>query len=326
MTPGQIVGAAIGAILGLVLVIIAAVVILAFCVTKSFSSTAIFRLHELTCGLDCPRPNKPHQKDCETEVGFEPSGPLSEISNLAMKSAPEEGVESDLGITPTWAPSETVTESISGRLFPSLLFLKSQASANSNHEIPSSSEYDSFSRTLWVQKLLEKSSPGETVIYKARDPYSSNVISVGGIVVAVRPFHGKNRHEFSSLHTGDLLRIFKFFVKEDSPAVEKSLHIHPSKETKDDNGVGEPDSSAPALEFVDSDSFSYPNLYCTGLVLSTYLEYNVASGNMSLRMRDNSPEELEMVGDFPLSVVSLETTVLKSVGPVEGSTGFGDFA
>lgn len=323
MTPGQIVGVAFGAIFGLVLLIMATVVVFAIYMVRLFS-TEIFRLHGLSYGLDFPTKGRPPQKDGESEIGLEASAPLSNVSNSAVKSVPlEDAVENDLGITPTWAFPDSSSDSASGRLFSSILFNNRHNATSKGSPAPSSSGYDSFSRTVWVQKLLEKSSPGETVIHKVRDPYSNNVISVGGIVVVVKPFHGKNTLEFASLHTGDLIRVFKFYVKEESPAIGKSLHIHPANPTEQEQE--EQETSDPALEFLDSDSAVYPNLYCTGLVLSTYLEYNVASGNMSLRMRESSSEG-ELVGDFPLSAISLETTVLKSVCPKEGSPGFGDFA
>lgn len=199
-----------------------------------------------------------------------------------------------------------------------------------------SDQYDSFSRTLMLQNLLENSINGsKSIIKKVRDPYSRNLISVGIICVVVRPFNGKESHEFTSLQTGDLLRIVKFYINEpeDSKRLNKSLILKSKLQSSeaDDCEALESDMSTikqtlnlmstkndVSDQFIDKDDPSYQNIICTAVILNTYLEYDGDSGTLALKFRipsslSNPKSESELLKDVPLKVVSLETTVLKSM-------------
>lgn len=163
-------------------------------------------------------------------------------------------------------------------------------------------QYDSLSRTLVIQKMLQEKSP----IKQVRDPYSESVIEVGVVVVVVKEFLGSEANEFKMLQTGDLLRVMKFYYKE--PKKEKQRVLQLSKQNDQEKEFIDNNTKE---EFMDQDDLKYDQIYCTGVILNTYLEYD---GGLSIRFRPTSEiRDGELMKDFPLSSISLETTVLRSV-------------
>lgn len=179
-----------------------------------------------------------------------------------------------------------------------------------NH--PNQDQFDSFNMTLMLQRILEKdinSSQSNFLMKRVIDPYLDNMISVGGIVVVIKPFFGAEGYEFSCLQPGDLIRVVKFYVK-DARVAPRKLKI--AKQNLND--------SSPIFHFgdngdlVDKQSEVYDNVYCSGVLLNTYLKAD--SNCLRLKVKALSQfaeQERELLKDFPLSCVSLETTLLTSV-------------
>ena len=69
---------------------------------------------------------------------------------------------------------------------------------------------------------------------------------------------------------------------------------------------------------IDKSNPIHKNIYCVGLLLNSYLDFNNDQLNLKLKVQETSSEEEEeatedLIKEFPLSIVSLETTVVKSV-------------
>lgn len=180
-----------------------------------------------------------------------------------------------------------------------------------------SDQYDSFTRTLMLQNLIGNSSntTKKNVIKDLCDPYLENLISVGGIIVVVKSFKGANDSEFTSLQPGDLLRIVRFYVKGqfdiDKPEMKPD---EDSIDIADFQNDSTNDTAVRNEVFTSRSDLNYDNVYCTGILLNTYLEYSKQTHNLSLRFKKDSGEnEYELLKDFPLKIVSLETTVLKTI-------------
>lgn len=152
-------------------------------------------------------------------------------------------------------------------------------------------QFDSFSRTIMLQNLILENIGDENIIREVRDGFLINTISLGGIVVVIKPFHGTGQFEFKSLETGDLLRIVKFFIMED----------------EDETG-----SSFGSIDtFIDKTHLAYSRIYCTGIILNSYLDYENSS--VLLKVKNDGTftgKEMDLLKDFPLKVVSLESTLL----------------
>lgn len=205
-------------------------------------------------------------------------------------------------------------------------------------------KFDSFSKTLmiqnWISKALKKENQGN-FIRRVEDNYSGNFIEIGEIVVVVKPFFGIEGYEFSCLQPGDLLRIVKFYVRTE-PVREfssKSIQLAPDSDDffmsfeanldiKHPTSANEVDLSTSSqidgidviskdsATFMKSDEESYSKLYCTGIILNTYLEFD--NEKNSLRLKFKTPtrfaqSESELLKDFPLNIVSLETTILNNI-------------
>ncbi|KAK6464034.1 hypothetical protein DFJ63DRAFT_333629 [Scheffersomyces coipomensis] len=196
-------------------------------------------------------------------------------------------------------------------------------------------QYDSFSRTLMLQNMIQTSvNDDNQAIMQVRDPFSNSLIKVGGMVVVVKPFHGTEEFEFNTLETGDLLRIVKFYIKEDEEVSIKPLRIISDKQAKNNSiSVNDEGSRRSTIiesseeitingysvdedVFIDRSDLNYSKLYCTGIILNSCLEFNNNTSDLSLRIKDNIGGELEFLKDFPLEIVSLETTVLRSMHDV----------
>lgn len=201
----------------------------------------------------------------------------------------------------------------------------------SNTLITKNDIYDSFSHTLYLQNLLEKQNSKESLkIRRIRDPYLGSYIVVGGIVVVVYPFQGSLDSEFTNLQPGDLLRITKFYVKEnltvnDGKIIENNPSTHRIEGRKQlISGLLESDISIYSLDTYTAElKVDYSNIYCSGIMLNTYLEFNNSQDNLTLKFRDTHVREvnMEMYKEFPLNVVSLETTVLRGLASLY-STSF----
>jgi len=152
----------------------------------------------------------------------------------------------------------------------------------------------------------------DKTISKVRDPYLRKFISIGSLVCVIKPFKGKDSTEFRFLQPGDLVRIVRFFVKtpKDSfkriillrqnwtdeiicPNTQLLTNIETEKNTREDK-------FDPNHEY----------LFCTGILLNTYLEMDRGTSTLDLKVRDEDIGNL--LSDFPLNIVSLETTVLNS--------------
>ena len=223
-------------------------------------------------------------------------------------------------------------------LMPTLIAHPSQ-----NAESIVQSEFDTFSLTLLLQYLIQTSTkPDDQAIRKVSDPFLDNYISVGEKVVIVKSFIGKTDTEFPSLQTGDLLRIIKFIVRDSDDSDEatgsiKSMRMAPksptrprprSRNQKQKQKQDYQPTSAITLEssnesfsseiIIDKSDPIHKNIYCVGLLLNSYLDFNNDQLNLKLKVQETSSEEEEeatedLIKEFPLSIVSLETTVVKSV-------------
>lgn len=196
-------------------------------------------------------------------------------------------------------------------------FVTAVAKPSESEQSYISDQYDSFTRTLMLQNLIGNSINAikKNVIRELYDPYLENLISVGGIVVVVKPFDGVNDFEFNSLQTGDLLRIVRFYVKGELDIDKcKMKHDEDSIDIAESQNNSSTDATIRSGICIGRSDPNYNNVYCTGILLNTYLEYNKQTRDLSLRLKKDSGEnEFELLKDFPLKIVSLETTVLKKV-------------
>lgn len=196
-------------------------------------------------------------------------------------------------------------------------FVTAVAKPSESEQSYISDQYDSFTRTLMLQNLIGNSINAikKNVIRELYDPYLENLISVGGIVVVVKPFDGVNDFEFNSLQTGDLLRIVRFYVKGELEIDKcKMKHDEDSIDIAESQNNSSTDATIRSGICIGRSDPNYNNVYCTGILLNTYLEYNKQTRDLSLRLKKDAGEnEFELLKDFPLKIVSLETTVLKKV-------------
>ena len=218
------------------------------------------------------------------------------------------------------------------------------AHPSQNAESIAQSEFDTYSLTLLLQYLIQTSTkPDDQAIRKVSDPFLNNYISVGEKVVIVKSFIGKTDSEFPSLQTGDLLRIIKFIVHDSEDSDEaagsiKSIRMAPKTPTKTRKQNYQP-TSAITLEssnesfsseiIIDKSDPIHKNIYCVGLLLNSYLDFNNDQLKLKLKVQETSSEEEateDLIKEFPLNIVSLETTVVKSVlaGEVEEMEEEGD--
>lgn len=182
-----------------------------------------------------------------------------------------------------------------------------------------SDQYDSFTRTLMLQTLIGNSiNNRKGAIKEIRDPFLESFISVGGIVVVVKSYHGTSSLDFPSLNPGDLLRVIKFYIKGDgnlstSGGKCETISYDDSTDTADFKTGCRGSISGNGIYISRLDP-NYTNIYCTGILLNTYLKYNKQTRDLSLRFKkDSIKNEFELIKDFPLLIVSLETTVLKTI-------------
>ncbi|RCK67432.1 hypothetical protein Cantr_02869 [Candida viswanathii] len=190
--------------------------------------------------------------------------------------------------------------------------------------------YDTYSRTVLLQLITEASrKPNEQMIREVSDPFLEKFISIGEKVVVVKPFIGKNDREFPLLQTGDLLRIIKFSIVDatdsDATGSIKSIHIGSAKakckaaEAKNEL-EGQTEYQAEEIT-IDRTDPNHGRIICTGILLDTYLDFNSHNNELKLKIKDEQENEepndtesipFELIKEFPLSIVSLETTVVKT--------------
>lgn len=111
-------------------------------------------------------------------------------------------------------------------------------------------QYDSLSRTLVIQKMLQEKSP----IKQVRDPYSESVIEVGVVVVVVKEFLGSEANEFKMLQTGDLLRVMKFYYKEPKKEKQRVLQLSKQNDQEEQRVLQLSKQNDQEKEFIDNNT------------------------------------------------------------------------
>lgn len=198
-----------------------------------------------------------------------------------------------------------------------IMFNRNTCSTNSDEKTslstlaiePSSNEqvnqFDEFSRTLMVQHLIQTSLGSSGYVKMVADPYLENDIIIGSIVVILKPFPVIN------LQPGDLLRIIKFDVKESFD--HKALNINTDFVDDDNNHQTRKSSDNPSSFSIGRNNEVYHNIYCTGILMNTYLEFDSNKETLVMKVKntfDYSKQEI-FLKEFPLKIASLETTVLR---------------
>lgn len=128
-----------------------------------------------------------------------------------------------------------------------------------------------------IQQLVQNSP-----IQSVRDPYLSDIINIGEIVVVVKSYNFSSLEPLKLLQVGDLLRMIDFRVEK-----QPTFTAH----------------------FIDKFNIVYPDIICMGILLNTYLEHDPTLGTMVIKFHENTDSNLDRV--FPLNIISLEKTLLK---------------
>lgn len=183
-----------------------------------------------------------------------------------------------------------------------------------------SDQYASFNRSLLLQSLIENSinSPKFMVLTELKDFHLDGMISVGGIAVVVEKFQGNHDFEFKSLNPGDLLHVVKFYIREKIDS-DKGLSSNDRRslfgDPKDSHCPKNNEACEPRYDLLSDESsqsakhVDYDRIYCTGVLLKSYLDYENSSKGVCLRSKkkNGKANEFEILKDFPLKVVSLKT-------------------
>lgn len=199
-----------------------------------------------------------------------------------------------------------------------------------DHNADLVNEYDTYSRTILLQLLNEACrKPDEQIIREVSDPFLQKFIKIGEKVVVVKPFIGKNDCEFASLQTGDLIRIIKFNIADttnsDGTGSIKSIQIGSAKTKSKPTEVKvetkkQTEYQADEITIYKTDP-NHEKITCTGILLDTYLDFNSHNNELKLKVRDQQENDgldndetipFELIKEFPLNIVSLETTVVKT--------------
>lgn len=181
--------------------------------------------------------------------------------------------------------------------------------------------FDTLLHTVVLRNLVRMSNASsDYTIEKELDCYLDNTILVGGIVVVVRQFEGKRECDFPCLHPGDLLRIVRFYPRDNEKLSMRLFNQAATERPLTSTGAGGGDTSfesavedQPHCEFREPQIRYHPRnkIYCTGIVLNCYLEFT--QENLVIRVREQPIATDDLVKDFPLNAVSLETTLLKNI-------------
>lgn len=228
---------------------------------------------------------------------------------------------------------KTIPELSSRRRAPPPFTLVTDATVDAS--IPPGMErdiWDTFSFTKVLGDLVRKQNTSqEFVIETARDLYLRNDIHIGGVVVVVLQFAGKLPDEFPFLYPGDMLRILRFYTRDNGKTSMRGLNRDSTLERGGSDGTSPEkdqdlcrdsffalalDESATSLGLSGDLADSNANTWCTGIILNTYIEQK-GSGFL-IFLREKEMDVSDLVKDFPLRLVSLETTLLqraRSDGP-----------
>lgn len=183
-----------------------------------------------------------------------------------------------------------------------------------------------FQREKISEVAKEKSRMG--LIRGVADQLSDNLIRVGDLVIVIRPFVGVKESDFPLLQPGDLIRINKFCVLEEDSKGDTVGETEAPKvveqqlmkkiEMVDLANLSEPlvneslhESCTQEMIVMKTDVL-YRRIYCTGMLLNTYLKES--SVHELIWKQREEPEGTEinlLTKDFPLNVVTLEETILK---------------
>lgn len=192
-----------------------------------------------------------------------------------------------------------------------------------------------YDRSLVVQNMAQEVLNGPKAVTEIRDQHSSGVIKVGSMVIVKTPFTGTKRNlEFESLEPGQILKVVKFFVKnqvmdnvDDRSSLYHSCHRSSYQRTSDlsyraalDRQIStERDlkeagliSPCPTIEpeVLELEDPYYPHIWCSGALFRTYLHHDKATGIVQLKYRSDETSKYQMVRDFPISCVTLESNFL----------------
>ncbi|KAI5969447.1 hypothetical protein CANMA_001515 [Candida margitis] len=206
------------------------------------------------------------------------------------------------------------------------------------HPATSTSVFDSAQIQSTPSTLLLEEETNEGVkkkantelIREAADQLSDNFIRIGDLVIVIRPFVGAKKSDFSLLQPGDLIRVNKFYVvdqdlecgtplKSKSSKLAEQNSIIPkgviglenlSNSSSEDDSSSE-DGQTQEMTVTKTDAI-YNKLYCTGLLLSTYLKESTSQELIwRQRERSDATDVNSSTRDFPLNVVTLEETLIR---------------
>lgn len=341
MSNTKVAVAIVGALLAtlIIFMFLICVYLYSCCTFETKSDRSNFRLKDITVN-----PNGFRKPLCPPNADLE-AGNVAPITTLDPKYS-EDGVllvsmsktkrESFADLRKVISSFDTTTNGLIASRSPSckrpsntllsIEFTKDQTSSKSVAAIPSTlsrqyiiDQYETFARTLALQSMIENSlNPENTVFRKVRDPYLNALINVGELVVVAKPYHGKGEFDFHHLLPGDLLKIIKLYIRDDALNEPKSLLLKASFGENEINHTvstkSEPKLENPMLHpppFIDQNDPNYSKIYCSGVKLDTYLEYDEFNKSMRFKIANTPQVDPEIIRDFPLSVVTLETTILQ---------------
>lgn len=172
---------------------------------------------------------------------------------------------------------------------------------------------------------------GSKAITDIKDQHSPGTISVGSTVMVKTRFTGTKRDlEFESLEPGQMLKVVKFFVKNQvmntgdlrtsvdqqyqrssdlSYRAALDRQISTEKDLKEAGLI----SPCPTIEpeVLEQDDPNYPHIWCSGSLHRTYLHHDKTTGSVLLRYCAGDAAKYQVVRDFPLSCVTLESSIAK---------------
>lgn len=202
--------------------------------------------------------------------------------------------------------------------------------------------YSLFDRSLIVQSMAQDVLNGPKAVKEIKDQHSSENIRVGGIVVVKKPFTGTKRNlEIETLEPGEMLRIVKFFIKnqvldnfdDDGSSIDQNPHEEDSdtsyraaldKQIKTEKDLKEAGliSPCPTMEpeVLEGSDPNFSHIWCSGVLLRTYLHHDTLTGDVSLKHRAEVSVRYEVVRDFPLWCVSLKSIIPKHESSVGKDT------
>lgn len=188
-----------------------------------------------------------------------------------------------------------------------------------------------YDRSLVVQNMAQEILNGSKAITEIKDQHSPGIISVGSIVMVKTRFTGNTRDlEFESLEPGQMLKVVKFFVKNqvmDTGDFRASVdqqyqrtsdlsyraaldkQISTEKDLKEAGLI----SPCPTIEpeVLEQDDPNYPHIWCSGSLYRSCLHHDKTTGTVLLSYSAGDSSKYQVVRDFPLSCVTLESSIPK---------------